>query len=100
MSDNERGFHHRHVIDKGIVRGPHDATNSVGCPDMPNGITGAPLNPDPHGRGPKTNPYAPESSRRPRDEPREMRPPHDPAPHPYNPAGQKQQANPYMPKRP
>ena len=101
--DNEN---HRNISHHGIkemqghaMRGLHDA-HSVGCPEMPPGILGAPLNPDPHGAGPKTNPYAPESSRRPRDEPREMRPPHDPAPHPYYPAGQKQQPNPYMPKRP
>ena len=38
MHDNERGFHHLHKVDKGIMRGVHDI-NSVGCPDMPGGIT-------------------------------------------------------------
>ena len=83
MSDNERGYHHRHAIDKGIIRGLHDATNSVGCPDMPNGITGAPLNPDPHARGFKMPVHIAPETRRPRDEPAAMTPPHDPAPHPY-----------------
>jgi hypothetical protein len=83
MSDNERGFHGRNVIDKGIMRGVHDI-NSVGCPDMPGGLTSmTPLNADPHGRGPKANPYVPVSSRQPRDVPREMRPPHRAEPHRY-----------------
>ena len=68
MSDNERGYHHRHAINKGIMRGPHDPTNSVACPDMPGGLTGAPLNADPHGRGFKMPVHiAPETSR-PRDD--------------------------------
>jgi hypothetical protein len=54
-----------------------------------------PLNADPHARGPKTNPYMPESSRRPVGEPTAIRPPHDPAPHPYTPAAQKQAPNTY-----
>jgi hypothetical protein len=33
-------------------RGLHD-TNRVGCPPMPDGILGAPLNADPHGAGPR-----------------------------------------------
>jgi hypothetical protein len=65
-------------------RGVHDI-HSVGCPPMPDGILGAPLNPDPHARGPKTNPYMPESSRRPRDEPQSMTPPHTASPHRYAP---------------
>jgi|SRR6516225_4913993 hypothetical protein len=63
----------------------HDATNSVGCPEMGPGL----LSMTPLGAG-RSSPYAPTSSRRPRDEPREMKPPHDPAPHPYTPAAQKQ----------
>jgi hypothetical protein len=97
MHDNERGYHHLHKIDKGIMRGVHDATNSLGCPDMPNGITGAPMNPDPHSRGFKMPVHIQPETRRPRDEPTEMRPPHDPAPHPYSPAGQKQRPNTYVP---
>jgi hypothetical protein len=97
MSDNERGYHHRHAIDKGIMRGLHDATNSVGCPDMPNGLTGAPLNPDPHARGFKMPVHITPETRRPRDEPVAMTPPHDPAPHPYTPAAQKQRPNTYAP---
>jgi len=93
MSDNERGFHHRHAIDKGIMRGVHDATNSVGCPPMPDGITGAPLNADPHARGFKMPVHIAPETCRPRDEPAAMTPPHDPAPHPYPPAAQKQAPN-------
>ena len=80
------------------ARGVHDV-NSVPCPEMPPGITGAPFNPDPHARGFKRPVGDAPSAARPRDEPREMRPPHDPAPHPYNPAGQKQQANTYAKPR-
>jgi len=38
MSDNERGFHHPHAIDKGIMRGLHDV-NCVPCPEMPPGTS-------------------------------------------------------------
>jgi hypothetical protein len=71
------------------ARSLHDI-NSVGCPPMPPGL----LSMTPLGAG-RSSPYAPESSRRPRDEPREMKPPHDPAPHPYSPAAQKQAPNTY-----
>jgi hypothetical protein len=71
-------------------RAVHD-TNSVGCPPMPDGIL-TPMTPLGAGR---SSPYAPMSSRRPVDEPKEIKPPHDPAPHPYTPAAQKQQANTY-----
>ena len=63
-------------------RGMHDI-RSVGCPPMPDGILGAPLNADPHGRGDRASPYASPSSHRPRDVPREMRPPHMAEPHRY-----------------
>jgi hypothetical protein len=76
------------------ARGVHDI-NSVPCHEMGPGILGAPLNPDPHRAGPRTNPYMPESSRRPVGEPTAIRPPHDPAPHPYTPAAQKQAPNTY-----
>jgi hypothetical protein len=33
------------------ARGMHDATNSVACPPMPDGILGAPLNARPNDRG-------------------------------------------------
>ena len=75
------------------ARSVHDI-NSVPCHEMGPGILGAPLNADPHARGPKTNP-TPESSRRPVGEPQAIRPPHDPAPHPYTPAAQKQAPNTY-----
>jgi hypothetical protein len=70
--------------------------------DMPPGLTSmTPLNADPHARGPKTNPYAPESARRPVGEPAEIRPPHNPAPHPNTPAAQVQERNTYgrVPRR-
>jgi hypothetical protein len=62
--------------------GVHDI-HSVGCPPMPEGITGAPLNPDPHGGGDKASPYASPSSHRPRGKPQQMRPPHMAQPHRY-----------------
>jgi hypothetical protein len=77
-------------------RGLHDP-HSVGCPPMPPGITGAPLNPDPHARGFKMPVHIAPETRRPRDEPTPMTPPHDPAPHPYTPAAQKQRPNTYAP---
>ena len=99
MSDNERGFHHLHKVDKGITRGVHDL-NSVGCPDMPGGITSmTPLNADPHGRGFKM-PIG--------DVPSAARPANDmgpgllpangainPDPHPLTPAAQVQERNTY-----
>ena len=94
MHDNERGYHHLHKIDKGIVRGLHDV-NSVACPSMPPGITGAPLDADPHARGFKMPVHIAPETCRPRDEPAAMTPPHDPAPHPYPPAAQKQAPNTY-----
>jgi hypothetical protein len=98
MHDNEKGFHGRHVIDKGITRGVHDI-NSVTCPDMPGGITSmTPLNPDPHGRGFKSPIGDVPSAARPVND---MGPPvHpggaiDPNPHPANAAGLKQARNTY-----
>jgi hypothetical protein len=76
------------------ARGVHDV-NSVPCHEMGPGILGAPLNADPHRAGPKTNPYMPESSRRPVGEPTAITPPHNPAPHPYTPAAQVQERNTY-----
>ena len=76
------------------ARAVHDATNSVPCREMSGGITSmSPLNPDPHARGPQTNPYMPESSRRPVGEPAEITPPHNPAPHQYG--GDRREANTY-----
>jgi hypothetical protein len=91
-NENHRNISHHHLKEaQGHgMRSLHDSKNSVGCPPMPDGILGAPLNPDPHGRGPKTNPYMPESARRPRDEPREMRPPHTASPHRYAPETERQ----------
>jgi len=98
MHDNERGFHHLHQVDKGIMRGVHDI-NSVGCPDMPGGITSmTPLNPDPHGRGFKMPIGDVPSAARPAND---MGPPVHPGgvlnanPHPYNPSSQVQQRNTY-----
>ena len=98
MSDNERGFHHPHAIDKGIMRGLHDV-NCVPCPEMPPGITGAPLNADPHGGGFKMPVGNMPSAARPMND---MGPGLLPAngainpnPHPYNPASQVQQRNTY-----
>jgi hypothetical protein len=96
MHDNERGYHHLHKIDKGVMRGQHDA-NCVSHVEMPGGITGAPLNPDPHARGFKMPVHIAPETRRPRGEPVAMTPPHDPAPHPYTPAAQKQRPNTYAP---
>jgi hypothetical protein len=62
------------------ARAVHDA-NCVPGPDMPPGILGAPLNSDPHGRGPKANPNASPSSHRPVGAPAEIKPPHNQGPH-------------------
>jgi hypothetical protein len=74
--------------------GVHDV-NSVGCPPMPDGILGAPLNADPHGRGFKMPVHIAPEARRPRDEPAATTVPHNPSPHVYNPASQVQQKNTY-----
>jgi hypothetical protein len=59
-------------------------------PEMPPGI----LSMTPLGAG-RSSPYAPVSVARPKGEPTEMKPPHDPNPHPYTPAAQKQAPNTY-----
>ena len=83
-SENHRNISHHGIkaAQGHAMRGLHDP-HSVGCAEMPDGILGAPLNPDPHGRGDKSNPYVSTSSRAPRDAPREMRPPHMAEPHRY-----------------
>ena len=98
MSDNERGFHHPHAIDKGIQRGLHDV-NCVPCPNMPPGLTSmTPVNADPHGGGFKMSVSNMPSAARPAND---MGPPVHPGgvinadPHPYNPATQVQQRNTY-----
>jgi hypothetical protein len=62
------------------ARAMHDA-HSVPCFEMPPGILGAPLNPDPHGAGFKMPLHIAPSAARPKDEPREMKPPHTEGPH-------------------
>ena len=85
-NENNRNLsHHGLKATQGHAqRGVHDI-NSVGCPEMPRGglTSMTPLNADPHGRGDRSNPYVPASSRAPRDVPREMRPPHMAEPHRY-----------------
>jgi hypothetical protein len=71
------------------VRGVHDL-NSVGCAEMPPGL----LSMTPLGAG-KSSPYAPVSATRPKGEPPATQVPHDPNPHPYTPAAQKQAPNTY-----
>ena len=75
------------------TRGIHDL-NSVPCREMGPGLLSmSPLNADPHARGPQTNPYMPESSRRPVGEPSEIKPPHNVAPHHYG--GDRKEPNTY-----
>jgi hypothetical protein len=75
------------------ARGVHDI-NSVPCREMGPGLLSmSPLNSDPHRAGPKMNPYAPESSRRPVGEPSEIKPPHNPAPHVFG--GDRKEPNTY-----
>jgi hypothetical protein len=64
------------------MRTVHDL-HAVGGPECPPGILGAPLNPDPHGRGDRASPYAAPSSHRPAGAPAEMKPPHTAKPHRY-----------------
>jgi hypothetical protein len=63
------------------ARAMHDATNSVGCPEMPDGITGAPMRPDPHGSGFKMPVHATPSAARPKNEPAQTTVPHTMGPH-------------------
>jgi hypothetical protein len=74
--------------------GVHDV-NSVPCPEMGPGL----LSMTPLGAG-KSSPYMPSSSRPPRGEPAHTTVPHDPNPHPYTPAAQKQRPNTYVPRKP
>jgi hypothetical protein len=71
------------------TRGLHDA-NCVTGPEMPPGILGPPLNPDPHRAGPRSNVTTPESSRPSRGAPQQMRPPHTASPHRYAPETERQ----------
>jgi hypothetical protein len=91
---NSLSPHGRKEMEGHGMRGVHDI-NSVPCPEMGPGL----LSMTPLGAG-RSSPYAPVSAARPRDEPTATSVPHDPAPHPYSPAGQKQRPNTYMPKRP
>jgi hypothetical protein len=99
MHDNERGFHGRNSINQATPATcdtPTPMSRKVGIGnEMGPGILGAPLNADPHGRGFKSPIGDAPSSRRPVGEPTEMKPPHDPDPHPYTPAAQKQLPNTY-----
>jgi hypothetical protein len=72
------------------ARGVHDVNHVRGVEPPPGLTSMTPLNADPHGAGPKSNPYVPANSGRPVDEPQEMRPPHNPAPHRYAPATERQ----------
>jgi hypothetical protein len=56
----------------------HDATNSVGCPEMGTGL----LSMTPLGAG-KSSPYMPSNSRPTRGAPQSMTPPHTASPHRY-----------------
>ena len=73
MSDNERGYHHRHAIDKGIAPSTPSLSNA-----MPPGILGA----APIGAG-VSSPYMPSSSRPSRGAPQSMTAPHRASPHRY-----------------
>src|SRR5215472_838378 len=99
MHDNERGYHHPNKVNQATPATcdtPTPLSQNVGIgSEMGPGILGAPLNPDPHARGFKMPVHIAPETRRPRDEPTAMTPPHDPAPHPANAAGQKQQVNTY-----
>jgi hypothetical protein len=81
---NSLSPHHLKASENFASRGVHDL-NSVGCPPMPDGILGAPLNADPHRAGPRMPVHVAPSAARPRDEPKEMRPPHTASPHRYAP---------------
>ena len=84
-NENNRNLSHHGIkaMQGHATRTKHDP-HSVGGPECPPGILGArPLNSDPHARGDRASPYASPSSHRPRDEPREMRPPHMVSPHHY-----------------
>ena len=74
--------HDRKAAEGYGARTVHDPNNVPGFECAP-GILGAPLNPDPHGRGDRASPYVSASSRVPRDAPREIRPPHTASPHRY-----------------
>ena len=76
--------HDRKAAEGYGARTVHDPNNVPGF-ECPPGILGAPLNPDPHGRGDRASPYVSASSRVPRDAPREIRPPHTASPHRYGP---------------
>jgi hypothetical protein len=90
---NSLSPHGRKEMEGHAARGVHDV-NCVPCPEMGPGL----LSMVPIGAS-KSSPYAPTSSVRPVGEPREMTPPHDPAPHPYTPAAQKQRPNTYATTR-
>jgi hypothetical protein len=62
------------------MRGMHDP-HSVGCAEMPDGITGAPMRPDPHAGGFKMDVHMRPSAARPKGEPAQTTVPHTMGPH-------------------
>src|SRR5215472_14477828 len=102
MPDNERGYHHPNKVNHAspaTCDTPTPLSRNVGIGnEMGPGILGAPLNPDPHGRGFKMPIGDAPSAARPAHD---MGPPVHPGgvinadPHPYNPATQVQQKNTY-----
>jgi hypothetical protein len=98
MSDNERGFHHPHAVDKGImpVEHAHPAHNDIFAAPV---CGGPPMDPDPHARGFKMPvKIAPSAARPMNDMGPGLLPANgaiNPNPHPYNPASQVQQRNTY-----
>jgi hypothetical protein len=92
---NLHGFHHGDRIDKGImpVEHVHPAHNDIPAA----GICGAPMRPDPHGRGPRDVVGVAPGRLAEHRPPGLLRDngPLNPDPHPYNPASQVQQANTY-----
>jgi hypothetical protein len=95
--ENENNRHYpfgRKEAEGFAARGVHDV-NHVSCPAMPGGITGAPLNSDPHARGFKMPVHIAPETRRPVGKPAAMTPPHNPDPHPYNPSSSVKLPNTY-----
>jgi hypothetical protein len=91
--DNEN---HRNISHHGIKTSQGFAAHvdvSAGTEQPPGLLSMVPL-----GAG-RSSPFAPVSAARPAGEPAQTTVPHDPAPHPYTPAAQKQRPNTYVPMR-
>src|SRR5262249_9141394 len=98
--ENGKGFYGRVRINEAA---PSDASRptpmsrnvGIGSEMRPGLLSMTPLNPDPHGAGPRSNEVRRPSPHRPKNDQREPTPLHDPNAHPYRADPYKKKKNTY-----